>query len=115
MLRTWIFLGSFLVGAVAWGCGDKLMLVMGMRASQIKPLHPAAILALRGQSRSPAVIRIMQGQGPFKKAGHRIQVVEDATGLKQALKSGKYDVVMADVAQAGDVSRDAASAESKPV
>jgi hypothetical protein len=29
----------------------------------------------------------------FKKAGHRFQVVEDAAGLNQALKSGKYDLV----------------------
>jgi len=115
MRRVLILLGGLSIGAVAWGCGDKLMLVMGMRASQIKPLHPAAILALPGHSPSAAIIRNMQAQGAFKKAGHRFQVVEDEAGLNQALKSGKYDVVMADMSQAGEVSQEVASASSKPV
>ena len=113
MRRALILLGSLLIGAVAWGCGDKLMLVMGVRASQIKPLHPAAILALPGQSPGAAIIRNMQAQAAFKKAGHRFQVVEDAAGLNQALKSGKYDVVMADMSQASEVSQEVASAEPK--
>jgi len=115
MPRALILLGSLLIGTVVWGCGDKLMLVMGMRVSQIKPLHPAAILALPGQSPSAPIIRNMQAQGAFKKAGHRFQVVEDAAGLNRALKSGKYDVVMADMSQASEVSQEVASAASKPV
>ena len=115
MRRVLILAGGFLIGAVAWGCGDKLMLVMGMRPSQIKPLHPAAILALPGQTPSAAIIRNMQGQAAFKKAGHRFQVVEDAAGLNRALKSGKYDVVMADMSQAREVILEASSAASKPV
>jgi hypothetical protein len=112
MLRALILLGSLSAGAIVWGCGDKLMLVMGVRASQIKPLHPAAILALPGQSPSAAIIRNMQTQTAFKKAGHRFQVVEDVAGLNQALKSGRYDVVMADMAQASQVSEDVTSASS---
>jgi hypothetical protein len=38
------------------------MLVMGMRASQIKPLRPAAILALLGHSPSAPIIQNMQAQ-----------------------------------------------------
>ena len=115
MLRSSILLGSLSIAAVAWGCGDKLMLVMGMRASEIKPVHPAAILAMPGKSPSAAIIRNMQGQAAFKKAGHRFQVVEDSAGLNQALKNGKFDVVIADMSQAGEVSQQAASAASKPV
>jgi len=43
------------------------MLVMGMRASQIKRLHPAAILAFPGQSPSAAIIRNMQGQAAVQE------------------------------------------------
>jgi ABC-type amino acid transport substrate-binding protein len=50
-----------------------------------------------------------------KKAGHRIQVVEDPAGLDNALKSGKYDLVMADVANANEVSERVLAAPSKPV
>jgi hypothetical protein len=104
-----------LIGAVAWACGDKLMLVMGVRASQIKPLHPAAILVLPGQSPSAPIMRNLQAQPALKKAGHRFEVVEDAAGLNAALKRGKYDVVMADMSQASEVSRDVESAASRPI
>src|SRR5258706_4650309 len=40
MRRPLTLTGLLLVGAVAWACGDKLMLVMGSRLSQIRPLHP---------------------------------------------------------------------------
>jgi len=113
--RPLTLLGLLLVGAVAWACGDKLMLVMGARYSQIKPLHPASILAYPGQSPSAAVIRGLQTQPAFKKAGHRLLLVEDSAGLDNALKAGKYDLVVADIANAGEVSQEVAGVASKPV
>src|ERR1700686_232537 len=98
MPRLLIVLGVLLLGTIAWACGDKLMLVMGSRSSQIKPLHPAAILVYPGQSAGAPLIRSLQSQAAIRKAGHRIQIVEDSAGLEDALKSGKYDLVMADVA-----------------
>jgi hypothetical protein len=115
MRRPLSLLGLFLVGAIAWACGDKLMLVMGSRSSQIKPLHPAAILAYPGQSASAALIRGLQSQPAFRKAGHRFQLVEDYAGLDNALKAGKYDLVVADVANASDLSQQLSSAASRPV
>ena len=115
MRRSLILLGFLLVGAVAWACGDKLMLIMGARSSLIRPGHAALILAYPGQSASAGVIRSLQLQPAVKKAGHKIQVVEDSTGLDTALKAGKYDVVMADVASAGEISQHISSAPSKPV
>jgi DNA-binding NtrC family response regulator len=91
------------------------MLVMGARFSQIKPLHPAAILVYHGQSASAPLIRALASQPAFKKAGHRFQLVEDSAGLDSALKAGKYDVVMADVANAGELSQQVSAAASKPV
>ena len=115
MRRTPILLGLLLVAAVAWACGDKLMLIMGARSSQIRPVHPALILAYPGQTASATLIRDLQLQPALKKAGHRIQVVEDPAGLDNALKGGKYDLVMADVANANEVSPHVLSAPSKPV
>ena len=91
------------------------MLVMGSQFSQIKPLHPAAILAYPGQSASAALIRGFQSQPAFRKAGHRFQLVEDSAGLADALRIGKYDVVVADVANASELSQQVSSAASKPV
>ena len=115
MRRSLILAGLFLVATVAWACGDKLMLVMGVRLSRIKPVQPALILAYPGRTASATLIRDLQLQPAVKKAGHRIQVVEDLAGLDNALKSGKYDLVMADVANANELSRLVLAAPSKAV
>ena len=115
MRRSLILLGMFLVAAVAWACGDKLMLVMGASLSRIKPVHPALILAYPGRTASATLIRDLQLQPAVRRAGHRIQVVEDDAGLNNALKGGKYDLVMADVANAGELSQRMLTAPSKPV
>ena len=115
MRGSMIYPGFLLAAAIAWGCGDKLMLVMGARASQIKPVHPALILAYPGQAASATLIRNLQLQSAMKKAGHRVHVVEDTTGLDVALKGGKYDLVVADVTNADEVSQHVVSAPSKPV
>jgi hypothetical protein len=115
MRRPLIVLGLLLFGTIAWACGDKLMLVMGSRSSQIKPFHPAAILVYPGRSASAALIRGFQTQPAFRKAGHRFQLVEDAAGLDDALKAGKYDLVVADVADANELSQQVSSSASKPI
>ena len=115
MRRSLILLGFLLVGAVAWACGDKLMLIMGARSSLIRSGHTAMILAYPGQSASAGVIRSLQLQPVMKKAGHKFQVVDDPAGLDSALKAGRYDVVVADVASAGEISQHLSSAASKPV
>jgi len=91
------------------------MLVMGSRLSQIKPNHPASILAYPGRSASATLIRGLQSEPAFRKAGYRIQLVEDSAGLDNALKAGKYDVVVADVANANEMSAQVSSAASKPI
>ena len=115
MRRALAPMGFLLIGGVAWACGDKLMLVMGSRLSQIRPLHPASILAYPGHSPSASLIRGLQSQPAFRKAGHHIQLVEDSAGLDSALKAGKYDVVVTDVANANEMSQHASLAPSKPV
>jgi hypothetical protein len=115
MRRPLTLVGLLFGGVVAWACGDKLMLVMGSRSSQIKPAHPAAILAYPGRSASAAVIRQFQSEPAFKKAGHRFQLVEDSAGVDTALKAGKYDLVLVDVANANELSQQVSLAPSKPV
>jgi hypothetical protein len=50
-----------------------------------------------------------------RKAGHRFQLVEDPAGLDNALRANQYDVVVADVANAGEVSEHVSAALSRPV
>jgi hypothetical protein len=113
--KSLILLTLLLVGTIAWACGDKLMLVMGARSSQIKPLHPAVILAYPGQSASAALIRSLESQPVFRKAGYRFQFVENSAGLDHALKAGKYDVVLADIGDANGLSQEVSSAASRPI
>lgn len=115
MRRSLILLGLLLVGAAAWACGDKLMLIMGAKGALIRPGHTAMILAYPGKTASADVIRGLQAQPVMKKVGHKVQVVEDANSLDSALKAGKYDLVVADMASAGEISQHLASAPSKPV
>src|SRR5262249_25573881 len=115
MRRLLILLCFLTVTAVAWACGDKLVLMMGARSSLIKPGHAAMILAYPGQTASAALVRDLQFQAALKKAGHRIQVVEDTAGLDTALMRGKYDLVMTDITNANEVSQRVLSATPKPV
>jgi hypothetical protein len=110
-----IFVNFFLVATFTWACGDKLMLIMGARSARIKPVRPALILAYPGQTASATLIRDLHLQLAVKKAGHRIQVVEDPALLDNALKGGKYDLVMTDLANANELTRSVLSAPSKPV
>jgi len=91
------------------------MLVMGPRSSQIRPLHPAAILVYPGQAASATLIRSLQSQPAFRKVGYRFQLVEDSAALDNALKAGKYDLVVADVSDANEMSEEVSSAASRPV
>lgn len=89
--------------------------VNGARSARIKPVRPALILAYPGQTASATLIRDLPLHLALKKAGHRIQVLEDPTGLENALKAEKYDLVVADVANANELSQRVFSAPSKPV
>jgi hypothetical protein len=110
-----VLLSLTLIAAGAWACGDKMMLVMGARSSRIKPVRPAMILAYPGQNASATLIRDLQRQLAVKKAGHRMQVVEDHAALDSALRLGKYDLVIADVANANELSERLLLAPSKPI
>jgi hypothetical protein len=115
MRRSLTLLGLLLVGAVAWACGDKLMLIMGVKGALIRPGHTAVILAYPGNTASADMIRSLQVQPVMRKVGHKVRVVEDADGLDSALKAGKYDLVVADMASAGEISQHLSSAPSRPV
>lgn len=114
MRKLFLLLPFLLTAGIVWGCGDKLMLVMGVRLSQIKN-HPAAILVYPVSAPSAAVIRQMPLQPALSKAGHKFQVADDATHLADALKNGKFDLVMADVGVADQLSEVVRSSPYHPV
>jgi hypothetical protein len=116
MRKLLILAPFFLMGAAAWACGDKLMLVMRVRLAQLKLGRPVAILAYAQRDLpSSALIRQMQLHPAVKKAGHRFQFIEDTAKLDDALKAEKYDLVLADVTVADQLSQRVRSSPSRPV
>jgi hypothetical protein len=106
----------FLAAGIVFACGDKLMLVMRVRIAQLKLGHPLAILAYTQRDlRSSVLVRQIQLQPDVKKAGHRFQFVEDAASFDSALKAQKYDVVLADVTLADQLSQRVTSSPFRPV
>ena len=106
----------FLAAVVVFACGDKLMLVMRVRIAQLKLGHPLAILAYTQRDlQSSVLVRQIQLHPDVKKAGHRFQFVEDAASFDSALKAQKYDVVLADVTLADQLSQRVTSSPFRPV
>ena len=116
-MRKLLVLPAFLLSAaVALACGDKLMLVMRIRLAQLKLGHPVSVLAYAQRDLpTSSFIRQIQLQPAVKKAGHRFQFIEDSAKLEDALKADKYDLVLADVTVADELSQRAKSSPFRPV
>ncbi len=122
MRRTLIALGvlAFLAlsAATVLACGDKLLaLGAGMRSQELfRAAHPAAILFFtRPNSAVAQAVKDPQLLPAFKQAGHKIQNVEESGKLEDALKTGKYDLIVADVADAESLSAAIQGAASHPL
>ena len=98
-------------------CGDKFLLVgRGVKFQRAyAAVHPASILiyarARRGASAAIADPRL---QSSLKAAGHSLSTADSPQGLEQALKSGAYDLVLADVADAPMLEPQTQAAPGRP-
>ena len=118
VLVAGLAVGVVLFGSdAAFGCGDKFVVLgRGVRFGRaFAAKYPASILIYRNPaSHMPAAVSEFRLEATLKTAGHKTQVVESPADLQRALASGKYDIVLADLADSPDVQKDAASAASKP-
>ena len=103
-------------------CGDKSLRI-GRGARFQRTMRPAAILVYL-PPRSPVTVAAKapqfqsmspQLQSLLKKAGHKPYAVEDAGQLSEALKSGQYDLILTDLADAATLQKQIESSSSKPV
>ena len=103
--------------ADAQACGDKFLVVgRGVKYSRAHAVHPASILIyMNPASRLPAAAKDVQLESNLKQAGYKVQSVENTAGLQSALKSAKYDLVLADIADSPSLEKDVASEPSKPI
>jgi hypothetical protein len=112
-----VVMAAISASTVALACGDKLMLLVGgAHFRQVyRSAHPASILAYdRPDSVVPGIVRNVELQRALKQGGYKFDSVEDLTGLEEALKTGKYDLLLVDVTDAESLRQQLRAATSKP-
>jgi hypothetical protein len=94
-----------------------MLLVGSARFGQIHSgAHPASILAYAPEnSPVPAVLRELERRSALKQSGHKFHTVEDSAGLDEALKTGKYDLLLVDRADADRAQQRVQSTPSRPM
>jgi DNA-binding NtrC family response regulator len=91
-------------------CGDKALRIgRGVRFQ--RPSHPAAVLIYIPSNTT----RATQLQSMLKKVGHKSYAAQGADRLSEALRSGQYDIVLVDLAEAAGVEKQIGTSSSKPV
>jgi len=96
-----LFVGSF-GSQVVSACGDKFVLLgRGVRFQRAyAAIHPASILlVIPPKSVKNAAVRDSRLQGALKMAGHSVDVVA-AANLADALGRARYDIIVAERADA---------------
>ena len=100
----------------AHACGDKL-LVLG-RAIRLESLlgnRSAKILAYQHAGTHAAdLIADPEFQAALKKAGYQLRVVRDTEELEVALRLGKYDLLLSDIADTNAVEPTLQAAAAAP-
>lgn len=98
---------SIIVGGSvpAKGCGDKLLVLgHGIRLEALLGNRTAKILAYQHTGTHGAeLIADPEFQSALKNAGYQLRIVRDTEELEVALRLGKYDLVVADIADASAV------------
>src|SRR5438093_3300876 len=89
----------------AWpaaGCGDKLLVLgRGVRFQVDTADYPASILYyINPNAPGSDKIEFTQFQAIMRQAGHRFRSVRGRDELVAALKTGRFDIVLADFADA---------------
>ena len=113
-----VVVGAALVAAFASAsadlnaCGDKFLRAgRSARARGYAAIHPASILIYKPTG-TPKGLK--EFEALLKRAGHKSVTVQNAGGVSQAFTATKYDVVIADYAEAAHLKEELQSSPSKP-
>src|SRR2546427_4119129 len=106
-----VVLGIVLLNiAPADACGDKALRIgRGIRFQ--RPSHPVAVLIYFPSNTT----RATQLQSMLKKVGHKSYAAQGVDSLSEALRSGQYDLVFADLAEAATLEKQIGISAAKPV
>jgi len=84
-------------------CGEKgffLGRIFSFAQGMSAPVPGTVLLYTNPASKIPAVLKETNLDGLLKSAGHKVEVVADASAVSRALSSGRYDIVIVDPADA---------------
>ena len=113
-----LFVIAGLVGAssTVLACGDKFLIVGRCVSYQRTHTaqHPGHVLILwSSSSKAAAAIRDVQLQDFLLQAGHHVNIMEESESTPDAIKSGAYDVVLVDAANADRLRLDLVGARTR--
>jgi hypothetical protein len=101
-------------GSVAFGCGDKFVLIGGAARVNRSKFPSRVLVFMNPSSRVPAAEKEFHVEATLTAAGHKAKVVESEAELQKALETGKYDLVLADVADVPELRKQCGASASKP-
>jgi len=95
-------------------CGDKLLLLgRGIRFQSRHTPHAATVLLyLPAATGGGGTLADPKLESALREAHHQVRAVGTRDELTTALRDGRYDVVLADVAEASEVQRTLAAADA---
>ena len=106
---------ALMSGTVAFACGDKLLSPGSVvRFRLVYGSHPATVLIYAHGNQSIATLSSAKLQSAIKDAGLKLQTADSPSQLDEALKLGKADVVVADLADIAGITRQVQESPSKP-
>jgi ABC-type amino acid transport substrate-binding protein len=107
---------ALLSGTAALACGDKLLAIgRGVRFQRAYAERQANLVIYSNGAQNGATLSSTGLQTTLKRAGHKLQIVQDRSQLDETLKSGRVDVVLVNFADLGEITRLLQSAPSRPV
>lgn len=97
-------------------CGDKLMMLgRGIRFQSKHTPRAAAVLLYLPESATGQPLTDPKLESALREAGHAVRAVTSPGDLETALKSGTFDVVLANVTHAPDLEKAKNAAERNAV
>lgn len=106
----------FLSGSPLKACGDRLLVLgRGVRFQIDAAEYPASILHFMNPARPESGLGDSKLNSILGQAGHRLHSVTSAKEFSEALQTGRYDIVLIDVADAPGLEEMVHASASKPL
>jgi hypothetical protein len=107
--------GLCAVSSSAWACGDKLLLLASAVRFQSRHTPHAAAVLLYVPDPARGALVDPKLESALTEAGHKLRIVGTEMDLALAVRSGRFDVVLADLADAHVLQRNMRSGPGAPV